>query len=186
MQKEAGPSIVKRDAEWQAIIANSNSILSKSDYKLADPIYFLKYNIQSQDSIDPIFAGRLAQLAKDLNTTIDIISGNRTFEEQKVLYNKWLNGTGNYAGKPGESRHNYGVAIDLWKNHGSKWEILRNLDYKVNSIDEQTTLLKYGLIKPMYYNWTIDPEKWEPWHIQPVETKGKTVPELKAFLNYLK
>lgn len=189
LQLEAKDDIIARDEEWKSIIKQSNSILSKTAYELADPKYFLNYMIPSQNSIDPIFAGRLAKLAYDMQTTIDIKSGNRTFEEQNELYEAWLADPENneYAAKPGESRHNYGVAIDLWRETGTKWKELRYLDYYVDSIGEQTTLLKYGLIKPMYYGWISDEDKWEPWHIQPAETRGVTgTDRLKPFLKYLK
>lgn len=40
-------------------------------------------------------------------------SGFRTMEEQKKLYQAYLNGTGNLAAKPGYSNHQGGVAMDI-------------------------------------------------------------------------
>lgn len=40
-------------------------------------------------------------------------SGFRTMEQQKVLYQKYLNGTGNLAAKPGYSNHQGGVSMDI-------------------------------------------------------------------------
>jgi hypothetical protein len=42
-----------------------------------------------------------------------IVSGFRTYEQQSALYQKYLNGTGNLAAKPGTSRHESGVAVDF-------------------------------------------------------------------------
>jgi LAS superfamily LD-carboxypeptidase LdcB len=40
-------------------------------------------------------------------------SGFRTMEQQKVLYQKYLNGTGNLAAKPGYSNHQNGISMDI-------------------------------------------------------------------------
>lgn len=45
--------------------------------------------------------------------------GFRTYDEQVVLYNKYLNGTGNLAARPGTSNHETGEAIDF-ENCGSR------------------------------------------------------------------
>ena len=42
-----------------------------------------------------------------------IVSGFRTYDQQSALYQKYLNGTGNLAAKPGTSRHESGVAVDF-------------------------------------------------------------------------
>jgi lysozyme family protein len=40
-------------------------------------------------------------------------SGFRSMEEQKALYQKYLNGTGNLAAKPGYSNHQNGISMDI-------------------------------------------------------------------------
>jgi hypothetical protein len=42
-----------------------------------------------------------------------IVSGVRTYAEQVALYQAYLNGTGNLAARPGTSRHERGLAVDI-------------------------------------------------------------------------
>lgn len=44
---------------------------------------------------------------------ISINQGYRTLAEQQTLYQKYLNGTGNLAAKPGTSNHGWGFALDI-------------------------------------------------------------------------
>lgn len=124
-------------------------------YKTADPSKWVTGNTAG---LDPIFLGRLAKLGEDHGKKVEILSGNRTIAEQQVLYNKYLNGTGNLAAAPGNSRHNYGLAVDV-----QGW---------ARDIPE-STYKKYGMHKP------VKSPQNEPWHIEPIETAGKTTEQLK-------
>lgn len=44
---------------------------------------------------------------------LDRLTTYRTVADQRVLYNKYLNGTGNLAAKPGTSNHGWGIALDI-------------------------------------------------------------------------
>lgn len=64
--------------------------------------------------MDPKLAGALAQIGQRLGKKLDIRSGFRSRQEQEVLYQKYLNGTGNLAAKPGSSNHESGNAADVY------------------------------------------------------------------------
>ncbi len=99
----------------------------------------------TRSNIDPVFAGRLAALAKDKGQKIIYISGFRTKDKQQELYNLYLSGKGNLAGTPGSSWHEFGAAVDV-----TGWACdLSNKE-----------LAAYGLCKPIAS---------EDWHVQPVE-----------------
>jgi peptidoglycan hydrolase-like protein with peptidoglycan-binding domain len=51
--------------------------------------------------------------AKRAGVSLVANSGFRSMEEQKVLYQKYLNGTGNLAAKPGYSNHQGGISMDI-------------------------------------------------------------------------
>lgn len=55
--------------------------------------------------------------AKQFGHGITVNDGGRTYAQQQVLYNAYLNGTGNLAAKPGTSVHESGLAMD-WGNIG--------------------------------------------------------------------
>jgi len=78
--------------------------------------------------------------------TFSPTSGFRTMEQQKVLYQKDLNGTGNPAAKPGTSKHQNGIAMDIGGvgGYGSKAYNWLN-----------ATAGKYGF---------KDDVRGEPWH----------------------
>lgn len=52
-----------------------------------------------------------AALADGIHLTLS--SGFRTMEQQARLYETYLNGTGNYAARPGYSNHQNGTALDI-------------------------------------------------------------------------
>jgi len=58
------------------------------------------------------YARALVRAALAQGIIIKVISGARTFEEQKKLYEKHLQG-GPQAAPPGRSNHNYGIAFDI-------------------------------------------------------------------------
>jgi hypothetical protein len=63
--------------------------------------------------LNPALANKLAEVGRRLGKKLNIVSGYRTRQEQEALYQKYLNGTGNLAAKPGTSRHETGNAADV-------------------------------------------------------------------------
>ncbi|MEW6278128.1 MAG: M15 family metallopeptidase [Candidatus Eremiobacterota bacterium] len=59
-------------------------------------------------------AEALAQVGEQWGKKLDIRSGFRSRQEQEVLYQKYLNHTGNLAAKPGTSNHESGNAADVY------------------------------------------------------------------------
>lgn len=58
------------------------------------------------------FKAMQAAAARD-GIQLPAVSGFRSMAEQQALYQKYLNGTGNLAAKPGYSNHQNGIAIDI-------------------------------------------------------------------------
>ncbi|WPB77391.1 peptidoglycan-binding protein [Archangium violaceum] len=56
---------------------------------------------------------RMHAAAKAAGINLHVNSGFRSMEEQRILYQKYLNGTGNLAAKPGYSNHQGGIAVDI-------------------------------------------------------------------------
>lgn len=79
------------------------------------------------------------QIITESGGKITCTSAFRTNQEQQVLYQKYLSGTGNLAAKPGSSRHEHGLAIDF----GGDMKLLKTL------------ASKYGLVNTV---------RGEPWH----------------------
>jgi len=55
----------------------------------------------------------LSAVALELNETLHVNSGYRSYAEQVKLYALYLAGKGNLAAKPGTSNHNKGLAADV-------------------------------------------------------------------------
>lgn len=202
IQQEAFKSLFDENEEYKKEIAASGSLLSKTDYVLSNPKYYLNFKNSEQSDIDPIFAGRLGAFARDHEVVV-YISGNggkRDYDDQvrafksagglydsvnkKWYYPKSVPKNKRLAAVPGTSFHEFGEAIDILDNNTSSSNYLKQLEYYV-SIDNQTELKKYGLMKPMYYgnSWG----KNENWHIQPTETLNVKGFEAKnEFLNAYK
>lgn len=161
------------------------SKLSK-EFPMADPAKYLLFDNSWQKDIDPVFAGRLAALARDMGVKIHINSGKRATEEQTRLYKQdggyqdkngnWVGGTG-YVAVPGRSWHEFGEAIDT----RDPW--LKKLE-KDAATNQQILLQKYGLFKPLTKGnrCTV----LEDWHIQPIETMGVPVAKRMEFLKAYK
>lgn len=66
--------------------------------------------------LNPELLQRLDQVGRELGTKINVESGFRSYAEQQELYQKYLNGTGNLAAKPGSSNHESGNAADVYVN----------------------------------------------------------------------
>jgi len=154
--------------------------LDITKYPTAAPVEWLVFSHPWQDRISKIFAGRMAYFAKVKNKKLPITSGFRSTEEQINAANDALAEHSDYyqgsdgavynsngqrmVSAPGNSSHNWGIAADSWNT----WmEDVTNAE-----------LEKYGLRKPMDY---------EPWHVEPIETKGATIEAKRNyFYQYMK
>ncbi len=56
---------------------------------------------------------RMHAAAQRAGINLHVNSAFRSMEEQRALYQKYLNGTGNLAAKPGYSNHQGGIALDI-------------------------------------------------------------------------
>jgi hypothetical protein len=153
------------------------SLLSR-DYKEADPKIYLNFNNSWQSPVDPVFAGRLAYLFKVKGRMGNISSGFRSIEEQTRIADETLaakKSLGYYRGSNGaiyNKNKQAMVAAPGTSNHGRGMAIDNNDDWFEALTNEQ--LREFGLWKSMSY---------EPWHCEPIETKGKT-PEQRDALFY--
>lgn len=94
----------------------------------------------SLDGVNPALANAITQTMNECSGS-SIASGKRSTEEQAVLYQKYLNGTGNLAAPPGSSNHETGNAVDINGNYSC-----------IHSVGA-----KYGLVFPV---------AGEPWHAE--------------------
>lgn len=102
----------------------------------------------SYDGLDPLLAARIKKMITDSGGRLWIVSGYRSVERQRQLYeegkrkhganvNKWV-------APPGKSNHNHGLAVDMGgTDEGMAWM--------------RANLGRYGLHQPMAH---------EPWHIE--------------------
>ncbi len=150
------------------------SKLNIKKYKSGNATRWLAFRYPTQSGIDPVFAGRLAALGGSLGWIITIIRGGVTSIEQKEVGDMLLKrnptwtkrSTGaiyNQRGQcmvaaPGTSPHEQFLAVDG--------------DVRLEAISNYT-LSRFGLCRPMAY---------EPWHIQPIETKGKNFTARKTLM----
>lgn len=119
-------------------------------------------------SINLVFLHRLAAYVRDIVKARVNVSGFRTYAEQQAAYADYLAG-GNLAAKPGQSWHEYGLAVDVQRistvNGAGVYPGTLNKDYDLFAAGKPETLMQYGLCHTV---------RNEPWHIQPIETKGYT------------
>jgi peptidoglycan hydrolase-like protein with peptidoglycan-binding domain len=159
-------SLDRISADWQAALGQS-PFAEEAYQGTANPYWYVRFVAQGGDdpqtmgNIDPVFKGRLAALARDAGQVAAFGEGFRSIERQAYFYQRYLDGTGALAAKPGHSRHNMGLAVDTQ----SGW--LQQLD-EGKGVTAQNTLLQYGLCKPMADG---EGRGREPWHIEPVETR---------------
>jgi len=142
---------------------NTNNKTLKTDIKVKSSNTTNQYGeklmltgkITGQYASHDWFLNRLNNLARGNNKKIEIFSGYRSFELQQQLFND-SDKSGKMVARAGYSRHNAGLAVDC-----TGWVCKLNNSY----------LAKYGLYKPMDY---------EDWHIEPIETKGKSTQQIIA------
>lgn len=128
---------------------------------------WLVFDNASEASIDPGFGSRLEKYAKEvLKRPLVLAAGYRTYAEQKVLYELWKAGKGNYANPPGTSWHEYRMAVDVrcpaGQTPAQAWpEIMK--DYI--KPPEQQAMRAYGLYIESWAGSTV--HEW--WHLMPYE-----------------
>lgn len=79
--------------------------------------------------VDASIAGNvqaMIQAARRDGVDLKINSAHRSRQQQEVLYQKYLNGTGNLAARPGTSNHESGQAIDFANTRGAHAWLARN------------------------------------------------------------
>lgn len=120
-----------------------------TNYPMEEPSQYLKGDWWKE--LDPIFVRRLAYAAKMTGNFISSSSAYRSTAEQTRLYNLFLQGKLKSAARPGTSWHEFRLAID------TSSQPIRSMT--------NATLKAFGICKPV---------AGEGWHIQPIETFGKT------------
>jgi len=143
--------IVNKDIKTAQIPKQTNSNLTQYGEK-----NMLTGKTSGQYASHSWYLNRLNNLATAYGKELHIYSGYRSVELQQQLFNQ-SDRTGKMVAMAGHSRHNVGLAIDC----DSKW---------VTELNNKQ-LAKFGLYKPMNY---------ENWHLEPIETKGKSTSELIA------
>lgn len=118
--------------------------------------------------ISRVFLFRLAAYVRDHIGSRASMYGFRTYAEQQAAYADYLAG-GNLAAKPGTSWHEFGLAVDFNRiatvNGKGDYPGTIDEDYQRFASGQPEILNQYGLTHTV---------KGEPWHIQPIETKGYT------------
>ncbi len=147
------------------------SKLDPNKFTIMYPFDWLLFSKGWQGQIDFVFACRLAALAQDFGQKITVSSGYRNPQEQinayigsggKLVNGVWTGGSG-YVATPGNSWHEYRLAIDT----SNTW--LKELEKDLATAD-QKKLMQFGLFKPLTKgNKTSITEDW---HIQPIETRN--------------
>lgn len=123
------------------------------------------------DGLDEGFATNIAAMMQDAPPEIaeglGILSGARSVERQRVLWEQALVQYGSpeaarkWVAPPGNSRHNFGQAVDLsWNGRSLKHAPPEVIDW-VHANAE-----KYGMHFPMDH---------EPWHAEPMGSRSGTV-----------
>ena len=112
--------------------------------------------------LKPEFKTRILQAAaaykQITGKKLVITSAYRDIKKQTELWNK-SNKTGRTVARPGNSMHNWGLAIDLGGSSG----VDRGKNNQGDILALNGILDRFKLWRPMSY---------EPWHIEPIETKG--------------
>jgi hypothetical protein len=165
--QQGKPSLDRVSSDWQQMLSES-PFAADAHQGTANPYWYVRFVAQAGDdpdtmgNIDAVFKGRLAALARDAGQQAAFGEGFRTLERQAWFYQRYLDGDGALAAKPGQSRHNMGLAVDTQ----SAW--LQQVD-EGKAVSAQVTLLRYGLCKPMADG---QGRGREPWHLEPVETRN--------------
>jgi hypothetical protein len=104
-----------REAEGATVGVDCSARHTATGYKSGSPFTITVVHADGKD-IEIATASMYARMQHDAakaGVSIRVVSGFRTMEKQKQLYQAYLNGTGNLAAKPGYSNHQSGHALDL-------------------------------------------------------------------------
>lgn len=152
------------------------SRLDIKKYPWGNPKRWLIFKYANQSGIDPVFAGRLAAMAASLGVVFTIVRGSVTTEEQQMIANLKLQQNPSWTRRPNGAIYNQRgqcmVAAPGMSLHEDDLAI--DGDNRIEAISNYT-LAKFGLCRPMGY---------EPWHIQPIETKGMTIEARRKIAPY--
>lgn len=118
-------------------------------------------NIATLHPVVRPYARALVEKCAAQGFIIKVISGTRTYEEQKVLYEKYKNG-GPQAAPPGYSNHNFGIAIDIGVFSGST----DPEKAKTYHGESKYYAVAGGLGKELGLSWGGDWKKSDPPHFQ--------------------
>ena len=139
-----------------------------------------------EEHLHPVFCARINRWYEEVTAKgykIELRSGYRSTEHQTKLYEAKRAQTPpgqkvKGVARPGMSAHEYGLAIDMYAN-GPDVSIntlsvaLDRAENKYPADGSWNALLeKYGLWQALRYELGYDFS--EAWHIEPIETKGKT------------
>lgn len=122
----------------------------------------------------------LEKMAKDMREnglTINLISGYRSEERQRVLYNSYVKKSGSleadtYSARPGFSEHQSGLAIDMSNTYTltESFENTKEFEYLSNNAYKYGFILRYKKDK-VYMTGYI----YEPWHYRYVGLKAAKI-----------
>ncbi|MGZ3419862.1 MAG: M15 family metallopeptidase [Polyangiales bacterium] len=115
VEEETEPQEDGREAEGATVGVDCSARHTATGYKSGSPFTITVVHADGKD-IEVATASMYARMQHDAAKAgigIRIVSGFRTMEKQKELYQAYLNGTGNLAAKPGYSNHQSGHALDL-------------------------------------------------------------------------
>lgn len=98
--------------------------------------------------------------ARDMNVTMHVNSGYRSYAEQARLYAAYQAGTGALAAKPGTSNHNKGRAAD----------VSVGINPVGSSFERRKVLARHGLCLPVFgEKWHV--ERGNTWNAAPRPTE---------------
>lgn len=123
--------------------------------------------------------------AKTLGLSIKAISGYRSYDEQRIIYDYYQKKdplhVDSYSAKPGYSEHQTGLAIDVKGGNLDYMDIEKTDEYiwLKNNIHHYGFIIRYqkGLENKTGY-------KFEPWHLRYVGVKTAINLSLKPNLSY--
>lgn len=142
---------------------------------------------------------QMKSAAKKEGIKIKIVSGYRSFQRQKLIWNKKflsnqkqglnpienINKITQYSTIPGTSRHHWGTEIDIIdENHNIKGDLLLEKNYYNNSFEPlrlwmEKNSYKYGFILPYTKDLNRNGFLYEPWHYSYSEL---SIPFLKEYI----
>ncbi len=160
----------------ELVLVNKYYALSE-DYSPSDMISVSPYGDVKMESVAAEAFKELCKQAKEEGYTIIGISGYRSYQTQKNLYNRYLqkdpqNVVDSYSARPGHSEHQTGLAIDVSSNNPNilTFEMSSSFKWMKENAHHYGYILRYLKGKE-----DITGYKYEPWHYRYV---GKEIATL--------